>query len=83
MKELYGNGYVPSIAQAIEEMKAEQGESFSPERINLAELERRKLRMVSLMMLIVAIIFLVAFYIFWTSSLPYSSVMWSLHILYG
>ena len=38
MKELYGNGYVPSIAQAIEEMKAEQGESFSPERINLAEL---------------------------------------------
>lgn len=41
MKELYGNGYVPSIAQAIEEMKAEQGESFSPERINLAELERR------------------------------------------
>ena len=41
MKALYGNGYVPSIAQAIEEMKAEQGESFSPERINLAELERR------------------------------------------
>lgn len=41
MKELYGNGYVPSIAQAIEEMKAEKGESFSPERINLAELERR------------------------------------------
>ena len=41
MKELYGNGYVPSIAHAIEEMKAEQGESFSPERINLAELERR------------------------------------------
>ena len=41
MKELYGNGYVSSIAQAIEEMKAEQGESFSPERINLAELERR------------------------------------------
>ena len=40
MKELYGNGYVPSIAQAIEKMKAEQGESFSPERINLAELER-------------------------------------------
>ena len=29
------------IAQAIEEMKAEQGELFSLERINLAELERR------------------------------------------
>ena len=41
MKELYGNGYVPIIAQAIEEMKAEQGDSFSLERINLAELERR------------------------------------------
>lgn len=41
MKELYGNGYVPSIAQAIEKMKAEQGDSFSLEQINLAELERR------------------------------------------
>lgn len=41
MKELYGNGYVPIIAQAITEMKAEQGDSFSLEQINLAELERR------------------------------------------
>ena len=35
------NGFEPSIAQAIEEMKAEQGKDFSLERINLAELERR------------------------------------------
>ena len=35
------NGFEPSIAQAIEEMKAEQGKNFSLERINLAELERR------------------------------------------
>ena len=41
MNESYGNGYVPIIAQAIEEMKAEQGASFSLEQINLAELERR------------------------------------------
>ena len=41
MKEQNGNGFAPSIAQAIEEMKAEQGDSFSLERINLAELERR------------------------------------------
>ena len=40
MKE-NGNGSVPSIAQAIEEMKTEQGESFSLDSINLAELERR------------------------------------------
>ena len=39
MKEQNGNGFAPSIAQAIEEMKA--GDSFSLERINLAELERR------------------------------------------
>ena len=39
MNESYGNGYVPIIAQAIEEMKAEQGASFSLEQINLAELE--------------------------------------------
>ena len=39
MKEQNGNGFAPSIAQAIEEMKAEQGDSFSLERINLAELE--------------------------------------------
>lgn len=41
MKETSGNGYVPIIAQAIEEMKAAQGDSFSLEQINLAELERR------------------------------------------
>lgn len=35
------NGFEPSIAQAIEEMKAEQGKNFSLEQINLAELERR------------------------------------------
>ena len=41
MKEARGNGYVPIIAQAIEEMKAEWGDTFSLEQINLAELERR------------------------------------------
>lgn len=41
MKELNSNGSMTIIAQAIEEMKAEQGELFSLERINLAELERR------------------------------------------
>ena len=45
MKEASGNGYVPIIAQAIEEMKAEWGDTFSLEQVNLAELERRgKLR---------------------------------------
>ena len=41
MKELYSNGFASSIAQAIEEIKAELGDSFSLDRINLAELERR------------------------------------------
>ena len=41
MKELYSNGFASSIAQAIEEMKAEQGDGFSLDRINLAKLERR------------------------------------------
>ena len=41
MKEFMSNGFADSIAQAIEEMKAEQGDSFSLESINLAELERR------------------------------------------
>ena len=41
MKELMSNGSASSIAQAIEEMKAEQGDSFSLDHINLAELERR------------------------------------------
>lgn len=41
MKETSSNGLAPIIAQAIEEMKAEQGKNFSLEKINLAELERR------------------------------------------
>ena len=41
MKELTSNGSAISIAQAIEEMKMEQGEKFSLDHINLAELERR------------------------------------------
>ena len=41
MKETNGNGSVLSIAQAIEEMKLEQGAEFSLERVNLAELGRR------------------------------------------
>lgn len=41
MKELMSNGSANSITQAIAEMKAEQRESFSLEKINLAELERR------------------------------------------
>ena len=41
MEEARGNGYVPIIAQAIEEMKAARGDSFPLEQVNLAELERR------------------------------------------
>ena len=41
MKELICNGSATIIAQAIEEMKAEQGDSFSLSRINLSELGRR------------------------------------------
>ena len=41
MKEFMSNGFADSIEQAIEEMKVEQGDSFSLERINLAELEHR------------------------------------------
>ena len=41
MKENMSNGSANSITQAIAEMKAEQRESFSLEKINLAELERR------------------------------------------
>ena len=41
MRELNGNGLAPSIAQAIEEMKTEQGAQFSLDHINLTELERR------------------------------------------
>lgn len=31
----------PAVAKAIEQMMAEQGDKFSLEKINLAELERR------------------------------------------
>ena len=41
MKEVNGNGLDPIVSQAIEEMKREQGDNFSLEKINLAELERR------------------------------------------
>ena len=41
MKEITGNGLSISIAQAIAQMEAEQGDLFSLENINLAELERR------------------------------------------
>ena len=41
MKESKSNGLGNIISQAIEEMKSEQGNNFSLERINLAELERR------------------------------------------
>ena len=41
MNELNRNGLEPIIAQAIEEMKREQGEDFCLGRINLAELGRR------------------------------------------
>ena len=41
MKEIQSNGFEAIIAQAIEEMKVEQGKKFSLEHINLAELERR------------------------------------------
>ena len=32
---------IPDVAKAIEEIMAEQGDAFSLEKINLAELERR------------------------------------------
>ena len=41
MKENKSNGLENIISQAIEEMKSEQGNNFSLEKINLAELERR------------------------------------------
>ena len=41
MEEIQSNGFEDIISQAIEEMKAEQGNNFSLDRINLAELERR------------------------------------------
>jgi hypothetical protein len=41
MKELFDKNEQARITQAIEEMKAEAGDSFSLEKLNLAELERR------------------------------------------
>lgn len=41
MKETKSNGLEDIVSRAIEEMKSEQGNSFSLDRINLAELERR------------------------------------------
>ena len=41
MKETKSNGLEDIISQAIEEMKSEQGNNFSQEKIDLAELERR------------------------------------------
>ena len=41
MKESKSNGLEDIISQAIEEMKSEQGNNFSLDKINLAELERR------------------------------------------
>lgn len=40
MKETNGNGSLLSIQQAIEKMKSEQGDSFSLDSVNLAEMER-------------------------------------------
>lgn len=41
MKDLTSNGLKNIISQALEEIKAEQGEDFSLEKVNLAELQRR------------------------------------------
>ena len=41
MKDLFDKQEQAKITQAIEEMKAEAGDSFSLEKLNLAELERR------------------------------------------
>ena len=42
MKEIIiSNGLYPIIAQALEEMKSEQGSSFRLEEVNLSELQRR------------------------------------------
>ena len=41
MKDINGNGLDGIISHAIEEMKHEQGDNFSLEKINLAELQRR------------------------------------------
>lgn len=41
MKDLTSNGLKNIISQALEEIKVEQGEDFSLEKVNLAELQRR------------------------------------------
>ena len=41
MKDLYDKQEEARITKAIEEMKAEAGEGFSPQKLNLSELERR------------------------------------------
>lgn len=41
MKDIKSSGFDDIISQAIEEMKSEQGDNFSLEQINLAELGRR------------------------------------------
>lgn len=41
MKEVECNGLCTIVSQALEEMKAEQGENFSLAAVNLAELQRR------------------------------------------
>ena len=41
MKEFEASNLDPAVAQAIEEMQIEQGDGFSLEKINLAELGRR------------------------------------------
>jgi len=41
MKDLYEKQEMDKITQALEDMKAEAGDGFDPEKVNLAELERR------------------------------------------
>ena len=41
MQDLYNKQEIERITQALEEMKAEAGDEYSLEKINLAELERR------------------------------------------
>ena len=41
MKDLYDKQEEARINKAIEEMKAEMGEGFSLQKLNLSELERR------------------------------------------
>lgn len=41
MQDLYNKQEIERITQALEEMKAEAGDEYSLEKVNLAELERR------------------------------------------